>query len=75
MKFKIKKKDKVVVISGKDKGNVSLSHAGGNVMKGEAAFAIQGDAKIVLTFTPAGGKAEQARFQLGAKVDHKGHKH
>lgn len=33
------------------------------------------DAKIVLTVTPAEGKAEQARFQLGAKPDHKGHKH
>lgn len=63
------------VFSGKDKGNVALTPAGGNVMKGEAAFAIRPDAKIVLTFTPAEGKAEQARFQLGAKPDHKGHKH
>lgn len=63
------------VFSGKDKGSLALTPAGGNVMKGEAGFAIRSDAKIVLTFTPAGGKAEQARFQFGAKPDHKGHKH
>lgn len=63
------------IFSGKDKGAVALAPAGGNVMKGEAAFALRSDAKIVLSFTPPQGKAEQTRFQLGSKPDHKGHKH
>lgn len=70
-----KSKAQANVFSGKDKGTVVLAPAGGNVMKGEAAFAIRTDAKIVLSFTPAQGKTQQARFQLGAKPDHKGHKH
>lgn len=63
------------VFSGKDKGVVALMPATGNMLKGEAAFTIRPDAKVVVSFTPAQGKAEQARFQLGAKPDHKGHKH
>lgn len=68
-------KAQVNVFSGKEKGVVALVPASGNMLKGEAAFPIRPDAKIVLTFTPSAGKAEQARFQLGAKPDHKGHKH
>ncbi|MFY9316085.1 MAG: hypothetical protein WAO95_11070 [Burkholderiales bacterium] len=49
--------------------------ASGNTLNGEAAFPIRQDAKIVISFTPAQGNAERARFQLGAKPDHKGHKH
>jgi len=63
------------VFSGRDKGTVSLAPAEGNVMKGETAFAIRSDAKIVVGFTPPQGKPEQVRFQLGTKPDHKGHKH
>lgn len=63
------------VFSGKDKGNVVLTPAEGNAMKGETPFAIGSDAKIVVSFTLPGKKPEQARFSLGAKQDHKGHKH
>lgn len=63
------------VFSGREKANVVLSSMGGNLLKGEAAFAIRGDAKIVVLIEPAAGKSAQARFQLGAKPDHKGHKH
>lgn len=70
-----KTKARANVLSGKDKGAVALVPAGGNLLKGEAAFVIRPDAKVVLDFTPAQGKSEQVRFQLGAKPDHKGHKH
>jgi hypothetical protein len=63
------------VFSGKDKANVVLAASGPNVMKGETPFAIASNAKIVVTFTLPGKKAEQARFSLGAKQEHKGHKH
>lgn len=63
------------VFSGKDKGTVALTAATGNSMKGETPFTIASDAKIVVSFTLAGKKTEQARFSLGAKQDHKGHKH
>ncbi len=33
------------------------------------------DAKVVVSFSVAGAKSEQARFSLGQKADHKGHKH
>jgi hypothetical protein len=70
-----KMKARASLFSGKDKGNVDLAPAGSGVLKGEAAFALAADAKIVLSLTPEGGKPAQARFQLGAKQDHKGHKH
>lgn len=63
------------VFSGKDKGNIVLTSAGSNTMKGETPFAIAADAKIVVSFTLPGKKTEQARFSLGAKQEHKGHKH
>ncbi len=63
------------VFSGKDKGNIVLAAASGNMMKGETPFPIGADAKIVVSFTPPGKKTEQARFSLGAKQEHKGHKH
>lgn len=44
-------------------------------MKGEAAFAIAANTKAVVSLASARGKPEQARFQLGAKTDHRGHKH
>ena len=62
------------VLSGKDKANVELSPAGDG-LKAQVPFAIQKDAKILVTFSQAGGKSEQARFSLGQKQDHKGHKH
>ena len=63
------------VFSGKDKANVVLTTSGSNMMKGETPFAISSDAKIVVSFTLPGKKTEQARFSLGAKQEHKGHKH
>lgn len=62
------------VLSGKDKATVPLA-SDGDALKGRVPFAIAKDAKIVLTFSVASGKSEQARFSLGAKADHKGHKH
>lgn len=70
-----KAKAQANVFSGKDKGAVELAPASANTMKGGATFAIRPDAKIVLSFTSPEGKADQARFQLGSKPDHKGHKH
>jgi hypothetical protein len=63
------------VFSGKEKANVALIPSGGNSMKGDTPFAIGADAKIVVSFTVPGKKPEQARFSLGTKQDHKGHKH
>ena len=63
------------VFSGKDKATVVLTASGGNMMKGEAPFAIGSEAKIVFSFTPPGKKTEQARFALGTKQEHKDHKH
>lgn len=68
-------KAQATVFSGKDKATVDFKPSGPGVMKGEVGFAVRADAKVVLNFTPAKGNAEQARFQLGAKPDHKGHKH
>lgn len=62
------------VLSGKEKATVELRPAG-EALKGQAPFAVANNAKVVVTFTVAGGKKEQARFSLGAKSDHKGHKH
>lgn len=62
------------VLSGKGKATIHLAPAG-DALKGEAPFAIAKDAKVIVTFSVAGGKKEQARFSLGQKQDHKGHKH
>jgi len=70
-----KMKARASIFSGKDKGTVELVPAGAGTLKGDATFAVAANAKLVVSITPAGGKAEQARFQLGAKADHKGHKH
>jgi hypothetical protein len=63
------------VFSGKDKVMIELKPAGLNAMAGETAFPISSDAKIVVSLTLTGKKSEQARFSLGAKQEHKGHKH
>lgn len=63
------------VLSGKDKANLQLAAAGQEMLTGQAPFSIRKDAKVIVTFTVADGKSEQARFSLGAKTDHKGHKH
>ena len=63
------------VLSGKDKATVEMAPAGKDMLAGQAPFAVRKDAKIVVTFSVAGGKSEQARFSLGQKQDHKGHKH
>lgn len=63
------------VLSGKDKATVDLAAAGGEKLSGQAPFNVAKDAKIVVTFSVAGAKSEQARFSLGAKAEHKGHKH
>ena len=62
------------VLSGKDKATVELTPAG-EALKGQVPFAIAKDAKVIVSFAVGGGKKEQARFSLGAKQDHKGHKH
>ena len=62
------------VLSGKEKATVDLAPSGG-ALKGTAPFAVSRDAKVIVTFSVAGGKNEQARFSLGQKPDHKGHKH
>jgi hypothetical protein len=63
------------VFSGKDKATLSLVASGPGVMTGDVGFNIRPDAKVVVTFVLPKGKADQARFQLGTKPDHKGHKH
>ena len=62
------------VLSGKDRANVELA-AAGEGLKGQAPFSVAKDAKVVVTFSVAGAKSDQARFSLGQKSDHKGHKH
>lgn len=62
------------VLSGKDKATVELTPAG-EALKGQAPFAVAKDAKVIVTFAVGGAKKEQARFSLGQKQDHKGHKH
>lgn len=62
------------VLSGKDKANVDLAPAGDS-LKGQAPFSVQKNAKVVVTFSVAGAKTEQARISLGQKQKHKGHKH
>ena len=62
------------VFSGKDKATVELVLAG-DALRGEAPFPIAKDARVVVNFAVGGGKQQQARFSLGAKQDHKGHKH
>ncbi len=62
------------VLSGKDKATLELAPAGEG-LKGQAPFSVAKDAKVVVSFRVAGAKSEQARFSLGQKADHKGHKH
>jgi SAM-dependent methyltransferase len=61
-------------LSGKDKATVELAPAGEG-LKGQAPFSVRKDAKVVVTFSVAGAKSEQARFSLAQKQEHKGHKH
>ena len=63
------------VMSGKEKISVELKPAGADTLTAQAPFSIQKDAKVVVTFSVAGAKSEQARFSLGQKQEHKGHKH
>lgn len=63
------------VLSGKDKATVELAADGAEKLGGQAPFAIRKDAKIIVTFSVAGTRSQQARFSLGQKQDHKGHKH
>jgi len=70
-----KMKARASIFSGKDKGAVELAPDGAGTLRGEAAFMVAASAKVVVSIIPAGGKAEQVRFQLGAKPEHKGHKH
>lgn len=62
------------VLSGKEKATVEFAPSG-EALKGSAPFAISKEAKVVVTFSVAGARSEQARFSLGQKQDHKGHKH
>ena len=63
------------VLSGKDKATVQLEPAGAEMLACKAPFDVHKDAKVIVTFSVAGAKSEQARFSLGQKQDHKGHKH
>lgn len=62
------------VLSGKERAALQLAPAGEG-LKAQAPFPVAKDAKVIVTFSVAGAKSEQARFSLGAKQDHKGHKH
>lgn len=63
------------VLSGKEKASVALTPRGAEVLVGQAPFALRKDAKVVVTFSVGGARSEQARFSLGQRQDHKGHKH
>lgn len=63
------------ILSGKEKAHVQLAPSGSEMLTGQAPFSVAKNAKVVVTFSVAGGKSEQARFSLGQKQDHKGHKH
>lgn len=63
------------VLSGKDKATVQLAPGVGEALSGQAPFSVAKDAKVIVTFSVDGGKSEQARFSLGQKQEHKGHKH
>lgn len=62
------------VLSGKDKATVELQPSGEG-LKAQVPFDVAKNAKVVVTFAVGDGKREQARFSLGAKQDHKSHKH
>ena len=68
-------KASVNVLSGKDKATVALEPDGGEMLSGQIPFSVRKDAKVIVTFSVKGGKSEQARFSLGQKQEHKGHKH
>ncbi|MGD9951527.1 MAG: hypothetical protein AB7S87_02960 [Burkholderiales bacterium] len=68
-------KASVTVLSGKEKATVELTASGPESLSGQAPFVVRKDAKVIVTFSVAGAKSEQARFSLGQKQDHKGHKH
>ena len=63
------------VLSGKDRAIVEFKPEGAEMLDGQAPFAVREDAKVIVTLSVAGGKSEQARFSLGLKREHKGHKH
>ena len=63
------------VLSGKDKATVEFKPAGAEMLAAQVSFNVNKDAKVVVTFSVSGAKSEQARFSLGQKQDHKGHKH
>lgn len=63
------------VLSGKDKATVQLAPGAGEALSGQVPFSVAKDAKVIVTFSVDGGKSEQARFSLGQKQEHKGHKH
>lgn len=63
------------VLSGKDKATVQFAPGVGEALRGQAPFSVAKDAKVIVTFSVDGGKSEQARFSLGQKQEHKGHKH
>lgn len=63
------------VLSGKDKATVQLAPGASEALSGQAPFSVAKNAKVIVTFSVDGGKSEQARFSLGQKQEHKGHKH
>lgn len=63
------------VLSGEDKAAVHLTASGAEMLTGQAPFSVRKDGKIIFTFSVGIAKSELARFSLGKKQDHKGHKH
>jgi hypothetical protein len=74
-------KGTVTILTGKAKATVSLIPDGDNRLKGSGTYASTSDMKAVVSVTPAGKSAEQARFtplampKVMAQDGHADHKH
>lgn len=67
----------VTLLSGKVRTTITLSPDGDNLLKGSGKYASTADLKAIVSITPAGQAAEQARFTpLNTASDmHSGHAH
>jgi len=66
------------VLAGKERASVPLSPDGANRMKGAGGYPWTRDAKVVVSITMPGAKAEQARFVAQPPVEapmHSGERH
>lgn len=61
---------RAIIVSGKLKATVTLAPAGGNSLHGIAKYGADPDMIVVVSFTPAGGQAQQARFTPGKAHSH-----